>query len=135
MRHGLRELPGHAARRHDRMLPGGDGATLALSPNLRLARNPALSAVMPGLGPGIHAFLVGKKTWMAGTSPAMTTPNTERNCETQTSKRKKCGWLLPAPIARRRADPPRGRRPSYARRGARSGAGRPPHHDPRGPHE
>ena len=39
MRHGLRELPGHAARRRDRMLPGGDGATLALSPNLRLARN------------------------------------------------------------------------------------------------
>jgi hypothetical protein len=27
--------------------------------------------VMPGLGPGIHAFL-STKTWMAGTSPAMT---------------------------------------------------------------
>jgi hypothetical protein len=26
---------------------------------------------MPGLVPGIHAFLVAK-TWMAGTSPAMT---------------------------------------------------------------
>ena len=36
-----------------------------------------LSAVMPALVAGIHVFLVGfpaKKTWMAGTSPAMT-PN------------------------------------------------------------
>jgi hypothetical protein len=30
-----------------------------------------LSAVMPGLVPGIHVFLAAK-TWMAGTSPAMT---------------------------------------------------------------
>jgi hypothetical protein len=30
--------------------------------------------VMPGLVPGIHVFLgYSKKTWMAGTSPAMTT--------------------------------------------------------------
>jgi hypothetical protein len=30
--------------------------------------------VMPGLVPGIHVFLVAtsNKTWMAGTSPAMT---------------------------------------------------------------
>jgi hypothetical protein len=29
--------------------------------------------VMPGLVPGIHVFARGKmKTWMAGTSPAMT---------------------------------------------------------------
>ena len=27
---------------------------------------------MPGLGPGIHAFLASSKTWMAGTRPAMT---------------------------------------------------------------
>jgi hypothetical protein len=27
---------------------------------------------MPGLVPGIHVFLFGSKTWMAGTSPAMT---------------------------------------------------------------
>jgi hypothetical protein len=27
---------------------------------------------MPGLDPGIHDFLVVAKTWMAGTSPAMT---------------------------------------------------------------
>jgi hypothetical protein len=33
-----------------------------------------LSFVMPGLDPGIHAFLsIEVKTWMAGTSPAMTT--------------------------------------------------------------
>jgi hypothetical protein len=32
--------------------------------------------VMPGLVPGIHVFLVAvSKTWMAGTSPAMTTYN------------------------------------------------------------
>jgi hypothetical protein len=30
---------------------------------------------MPGLGPGIHVFLFASKTWMAGTSPAMTTNN------------------------------------------------------------
>jgi hypothetical protein len=33
-------------------------------------------AVMPGLVPGIHVFLAAglqSKTWMAGTSPAMTT--------------------------------------------------------------
>ena len=70
MRHGLRELPGHAARRRDRMLPGGDGATLALSPNLRLAQNTFRSIpVMAGARhpkdgvaslayvPAIHAFL------------------------------------------------------------------------------
>ena len=34
MRHGLRELPGHEARRRDRMLPGGDDSTLAVSPSL-----------------------------------------------------------------------------------------------------
>jgi hypothetical protein len=30
--------------------------------------------VMPGLGPGIHAFILLRrgKTWMAGTGPAMT---------------------------------------------------------------
>jgi hypothetical protein len=28
--------------------------------------------VMPGLVPGIHVFLVPSKSWMAGTSPAMT---------------------------------------------------------------
>jgi hypothetical protein len=30
------------------------------------------SVVMPALVAGIHAFLVVLKTWMAGTSPAMT---------------------------------------------------------------
>jgi hypothetical protein len=28
---------------------------------------------MPGLVPGIHVLLAAAKTWMAGTSPAMTT--------------------------------------------------------------
>ena len=31
-----------------------------------------IHAVMPGLGPGIHVFRAATKTWMAGTSPAMT---------------------------------------------------------------
>src|SRR5262249_16069070 len=31
-----------------------------------------LSAVMPGLVPGIHVFRAASKAWMAGTSPAMT---------------------------------------------------------------
>jgi hypothetical protein len=32
---------------------------------------------MPGLVPGIHVFAVGTalKSWMAGTSPAMTNPS------------------------------------------------------------
>jgi hypothetical protein len=30
---------------------------------------------MPGLVPGIHAFLLGAKAWMAGTSLAMTALN------------------------------------------------------------
>ena len=38
MRHGVRELSGHARRRRDRVLSRGDGATLALSPNLRRVR-------------------------------------------------------------------------------------------------
>jgi len=32
-----------------------------------------LSTVMPGLVPGIHVLRGAPKTWMAGTSPAMTT--------------------------------------------------------------
>ena len=37
-------------------------------------RNMSLSnyIVMPALGAGIHVFLYSAKTWMAGTSPAMT---------------------------------------------------------------
>jgi len=34
---------------------------------------------MPGLGPGIHVFVAAAKTWMAGTSPAMTMETLERN--------------------------------------------------------
>jgi hypothetical protein len=30
-----------------------------------------------GEGPGIHVFLAGTKTWMAGTSPAMTNQTIE----------------------------------------------------------
>ena len=34
--------------------------------------------VMRGLGPRIHVFLTGRKTWMAGTSPAMTVNQIEK---------------------------------------------------------
>jgi len=32
----------------------------------------SFTAVMPGLVPGIHVLGAASKTWMAGTSPAMT---------------------------------------------------------------
>ena len=35
MRHGVRELPGHARRRRDRVLPGGADSAQPLSPSLR----------------------------------------------------------------------------------------------------
>jgi len=45
---------------------------MAIGSKILLACAP-LSGVMPGLVPGIHDFLVATgKTWMAGTSPAMT---------------------------------------------------------------
>jgi hypothetical protein len=34
--------------------------------------------VMPGLVPGIHVFVCENKTWMAGTSPAMTRNESSR---------------------------------------------------------
>jgi hypothetical protein len=43
---------------------------------LSTVRAHSLSIVMPGLVPGIHALRgASKKTWMAGTSPAMTNEN------------------------------------------------------------
>jgi hypothetical protein len=33
---------------------------------------PPITIVMPGLVPGIHVLGAARKTWMAGTSPAMT---------------------------------------------------------------
>jgi hypothetical protein len=44
-------------------------------------RSNHLSAVMPALVAGIHVFLTGlaRKTWMAGTSPAMTPIKHDRN--------------------------------------------------------
>ena len=40
-----------------------------------------LPIVMPGLVPGIHVFGSTRKTWMAGTSPAMTSSNAHANLE------------------------------------------------------
>ena len=73
MRHGLRELPGHAARRRDRMLPGGDDATLAVSPNLRLRADTLRHFHRHARRrPGIQ-LTHGKHAWMRpGSSPAMT---------------------------------------------------------------
>ena len=39
---------------------------------MRYALGAHHSLVMPGLVPGIHVFRASRKTWMAGTSPAMT---------------------------------------------------------------
>jgi len=40
---------------------------------MQMAGGKDLSFVMPGLVPGIHVLLpLATKTWMAGTSPAMT---------------------------------------------------------------
>jgi hypothetical protein len=38
-----------------------------------VARRSVPVFVMPGLVPGIHLFALSSMTWMAGTSPAMTT--------------------------------------------------------------
>ena len=49
----------------------------------RPAVDAVVTPVMPGLVPGIHVFLPAKrKTWMAGTSPAMTRRNTSPVGET-----------------------------------------------------
>jgi hypothetical protein len=37
-----------------------------------MQRHTRLRIVMPGLDPGIHVSLLLFKTWMAGSSPAMT---------------------------------------------------------------
>ncbi len=59
---------GAGPRQQERALrPDADAGVSAYSSHRRL-----LDFVMPGLVPGIHVFLVFK-TWMAGTSPAMTT--------------------------------------------------------------
>ena len=131
MRHGLRELPGHAARRRDRMLPGGDDSTHrceSKSHGCALDRS-AISTVMPGLVPGIHAKdALRSVSEMAGTSPAMT--NERSNYVTaQTNHRDsapgggsqrqlRVGELV------RHAD----RRDAHARRRARSGDRGPSHH-------
>ena len=85
---------------------------------IRFAREPTLPAregktripfVMPGLVPGIHVFTVSfhKKTWMAGTSPAMT-----RNHHDHPSRH-------PAPLHHPLALRRRHQRPAHARAGSR----------------
>ena len=56
-----------------------------------------LSLVMPGLVPGTHVFRATSKTWMAGTSPAMT----------------QWGYSMPTKAAL--ASPERGFRPNSAK--------------------
>ena len=48
MRHGVRELPGHAARRRDRVLPGGDGATHRSESKSQVCVRSSPFIVMPG---------------------------------------------------------------------------------------
>jgi len=52
-------------------MDAGDLAWKAAGPIFRSSWV-GLSIVMPGLVPGIHVFPAVTKTWMAGTSPAMT---------------------------------------------------------------
>ena len=65
MRHGLRELPGHAARRRDRMLPGGDDSTQPVSPILTVcAKSLRLNpTVMPRAWRGIQP--ASQADWIA----------------------------------------------------------------------
>jgi hypothetical protein len=60
-------------------------ATVVSRPRLLTKRSGLQSTtfniVMPGLVPGIHAFLFLAKTWMAGINPAMTTPGNWRGSQ------------------------------------------------------
>jgi hypothetical protein len=52
-----------------------EGAASSAAKSIRRFYTTKLFVVMPGLVPGIHALLAlyrERKTWMAGTSPAMT---------------------------------------------------------------
>ena len=137
MRHGLRELPGHAARRRHRVLSGGDGATLALSPNLRLARNPPPSHVMPGASAG-HPRHPGEndRAWMCRDQVR---PSTDDDVGENVHSTKHHRDNTPGGSQRQlrvgELDPPRDVRHADARRRARSGARRPSHHRARGAHD
>ena len=48
--------------------------------NYRLGEQRNRKFVMPGLVPGIHGLCTASKTWMAGTSPAMTALQRPREC-------------------------------------------------------
>jgi hypothetical protein len=50
---------------------------------------------MPGLVPGIHVFNRERKTWMAGTSPAMTN---EVGCARVVSHRPEGDKRVPSPL-------------------------------------
>ena len=67
MRHGLRELPGHEGRRRHRVLPGGDGATHAVSSRLERA-----TALTSHCRVARQAMLFAKPDGMSGSSQGMT---------------------------------------------------------------
>ena len=75
-----RELPGGDIEFTMRRLTSADQIDRPLAPARQNRENnpmqsntaPHALLVMPGLVPGIHAFLLHSRTWMAGTSPAMT---------------------------------------------------------------
>jgi hypothetical protein len=59
---------------------------------------------MPGLVPGIHVFAVVTigKTWMAGTSPAMTKENPPHRCAREKEHmRASREWFVVASVRRR----------------------------------
>src|SRR5581483_6924392 len=73
--HAHREI-GETASPRSVLAEGGEGVTRALC-----------KLVMPGLVPGIHVFTVAlqNKTWMAGSSPAMTRKRNGRRPSPTTS--------------------------------------------------
>ena len=106
MRHGLRELPGHAAGRRHRMLPGGDGSTLALSPNSGWReRSPPLPS-WPAFSRASRFAACSYASVAARDKPGMTNAVSELMAQdkniTATASRR-----LAAPVARRRSCPSR----------------------------
>jgi hypothetical protein len=69
-----RDKPGHDVETHCLSFVMPAHSRPCLSIVMPAHSRPCLSIVMPGFMPGIHVFttLQKSKTWMAGTSPAMT---------------------------------------------------------------
>ena len=118
MRHGIRELPGHAGRRRDRVLSRRDSAAHALSP-IWLRRIVNRHARDSGASSNRwHAQSIARRRLDHPLSRTMTR---SENTWPVTMHRDQRRRSLAAPASRRRTDPPRAGRDAGARRRARSG--------------